>query len=142
MRACLVSQARRDVSDLDFRRILSVFATESPSIRGWGFHYQELISYAWLPLRYPGPAGPSAHPNLKAYFCRAAYLYGMVEVVLPSRKQGKSGTCPRRFSTLPTYRVGTEEDSCSFLIPFDSQAKILKCAEKIRSRPLSSEELL
>jgi hypothetical protein len=28
----------------------------------------------------------------KACFCRALYLHGMVEVVLPSRKHGKSGT--------------------------------------------------
>ena len=42
-RACRVSQARRDVSDLDFLRILSVLATESPPTRGWGlpkFHNQ------------------------------------------------------------------------------------------------------
>ena len=45
--ACLVSAARRDVSDLDCLRTPSVFATESPPIRGWGlpkFHSQVLIS--------------------------------------------------------------------------------------------------
>jgi hypothetical protein len=46
--AFLVSAARRDVSDLVCLRTPSVFATESPPIRGWGlpkFHSQELISY-------------------------------------------------------------------------------------------------
>ncbi len=45
--AFLVSAARRDVSDLDSLRILAVFATESPPIRGWDlpkFHSQVLIS--------------------------------------------------------------------------------------------------
>ncbi len=45
--ALLVSAARLDVSDLDCLHILSVFATESPLIRGWGlpkFHSQVLIS--------------------------------------------------------------------------------------------------
>ena len=47
LQAFLVSQARLDVSDLDFLRILSVFATESPPTLGWGlpkFHSQSLIS--------------------------------------------------------------------------------------------------
>ena len=60
LRAFLVSQARLDVSDLDFLRILSVLATESPLTLGWGlpkFHSQSLISYKWLPLRDVG------HPN-------------------------------------------------------------------------------
>jgi hypothetical protein len=46
-RAFLVSAARRDDSDLDWLRTVSVFATESLPIRGWGlpkFHSQELIS--------------------------------------------------------------------------------------------------
>jgi hypothetical protein len=46
-RAFLVSAARWDVSDLDCLRILSVFATKGPPIRGWGvpkFHSQLLIS--------------------------------------------------------------------------------------------------
>ncbi len=34
--AFLVSAARRDVSDLDWLRTTSVFATESQLIRGWG----------------------------------------------------------------------------------------------------------
>ncbi len=34
--AFLVSQARLDVSDLNFLRILSVLATESPPTLGWG----------------------------------------------------------------------------------------------------------
>ena len=104
LRAFLVSQARLDVSDLDFLRILSVLATESPPTLGWGlpkFHSQSLISYTWLPLRDAGP-WPSAHPYSKACFCRPVYLYGIVYVELPSRKQGKSGTRPRRSSTLPT----------------------------------------
>ncbi len=45
--AFLICAARRVVSDLDCLRILSVFATESPLIRGWGlpkFHSQVLIS--------------------------------------------------------------------------------------------------
>ncbi len=45
--AFLVSAALQDVSDLDCLRILSVFATESPPIRGWDlpqFHSQVLIS--------------------------------------------------------------------------------------------------
>ena len=45
--AFLVAAVRRAVSDLDCLRILSVFATESPPIRGWGlpkFHSQLLIS--------------------------------------------------------------------------------------------------
>ena len=92
LRAFLVSQARLDVSDLDFLRILSVLATESPLTLGWGlpkFHSQSLISYTWLPLRDAGP-WPSAHPYSKACFCRPVYLYGIVDVELPSR------------STLPT----------------------------------------
>ena len=92
LRAFLVSQARLDVSDLDFLRILSVLATESPPTLGWGlpkFHSQSLISYTWLPLRDAGP-WPSAHPYSKACFCRPVYLYGIVDVELPSR------------STLPT----------------------------------------
>jgi hypothetical protein len=36
LRAFLVSQARLDVSDLDFLQILSVLATESPPTLGWG----------------------------------------------------------------------------------------------------------
>ena len=84
---------------------LSVLTTESPPTRGWGlpkFHSQVLISYTWLPLRDPWLA-PSAHPNSKACFCRGAYLpvYGMVDVALPWRKQGKRGTRPRRSSVLP-----------------------------------------
>ena len=87
LQAFLVSQARLDVSDLDFLLILSVLATESPPTLGWGlpkFHSQVLISYTWLPLRDPWLA-PSAHPNSKACFCRGAYLpvYGMVDVALP-----------------------------------------------------------
>ena len=42
-----VPAARRAESDLDARQILSVFATESPAIRGWGlqkFHILVLIS--------------------------------------------------------------------------------------------------
>ncbi len=59
----------------------------------------------------------------------------MVQVVLPSRKQGKSGIRPRRSSTLPTCRVGTGEvhTASSFcLTPCASsyQAKILKCPEE------------
>ena len=45
--AFLVSQARPDVSDLDFLRISSVLATESSPTLGWGlpkFHIQSLIS--------------------------------------------------------------------------------------------------
>ena len=44
--AFLVSQARLDVSDLDFVRIRSVLATESPPTLGWGLpklHIQSLI---------------------------------------------------------------------------------------------------
>ncbi len=97
-------QARLDVSDLDFLRILSVLATESPPTLGWGlpkFHSPSFISHTWLPLRDTGP-WPSTHPNSKVCFCRPAYLHGIEDVVLPSGKQGKSGTCPRRSSTLPT----------------------------------------
>ena len=42
-----VPAARRADSDLDARQIFSVFATESPAIRGWDlpkFHSQVLIS--------------------------------------------------------------------------------------------------
>ncbi len=62
LRAFLVSQARLDVSDLEFLQILSVLATESPPTLGRGlpkFHSQSLISYTWLPLRDAGP-WPSA----------------------------------------------------------------------------------
>ena len=104
VRAFLVSQERLDASDLDLLRILSVLDTESPPTLGWGlpkFHSQSLTSYTWLPLRDAGP-WPSAHPNSKACFCRPAYLYGIVDVVLPARWQGNSGTRPRRSSKLPT----------------------------------------
>ncbi len=46
-RACRVSQARLDVSDLDFLRILLVLATKRPPIQGWSlpkFHDQVLTS--------------------------------------------------------------------------------------------------
>jgi hypothetical protein len=46
-RAFLDFAARRDVSDLDCLRIVSVFVTKIPPIRGWGlpkFHSQVLIS--------------------------------------------------------------------------------------------------
>jgi hypothetical protein len=72
-------------------------------------------------------------------------LYGMVAVVFPSRKQGKSGTRPRRSLTQPTYRVGTGEGSYSFLIPFDSivpefcRRRSSNALKKTRSREMSSE---
>ncbi len=105
---------------------------------------QLLISKTWLHLRNAGP-WPSAHPIAKTCFCRAAYLYGMLEAVLPSRKHGKtrSGTHPRRSSTLPTYRVVTEEGSYSFLTPFDSIVPVVcrwrssKALKKTRSRGIS-----
>ena len=44
----------------------------------------DLIVHMAAPVRDPWLA-PSAHPNLKACFCRGAYLpvYGMVDVALP-----------------------------------------------------------
>ena len=49
---------------------------------------------------------PSAHPNSKAWYSgcpgsRAVYLYGIVVVVLISRKHERNGTRPRRSSTQP-----------------------------------------
>jgi hypothetical protein len=47
LRALLVAHPRLEASDLDFRRSLSVLATERQPTRGWGgpkFHNQVLIS--------------------------------------------------------------------------------------------------
>jgi hypothetical protein len=104
LRACRVFQAAFAASPLHLLRIFCVAATERPATRGCGlpkFHSQVLTSYTWLPLRDPW-RGLSAQPNSKSRPCRAAYLWGMVEVRLPSRKHGESGTRPRTSSTLPT----------------------------------------
>jgi hypothetical protein len=85
------------------------------------------------------------HIQIKACFWRAEYLNGIVVVVLPPRKQGKSGTRPRRSLTQPTYRVSTGEGSYSFLIPFDSivpevcRRRSSNALKKTRSRDMSSE---
>ena len=83
-------------SPLQLLRISTVLATERPATRGWGrpkFHSQALTSYTWLPLRISSPlAGQSEQLNWKSQPCQTGYLCGMMEVVLPSRKHGKSGT--------------------------------------------------
>ncbi len=45
---------------------------------------------------------PSAHPHSQAVRCQLAYLWGIVEVALQSRKHSMREPLPRRSSTLPT----------------------------------------
>ena len=91
-----VSQPLFAASHLQLLRISTVLATERLATRGWGrpkFHSQALTSYTLLPLRISSPlAGQSEQLNWKSQPCQTVYLCGMVEVVLPSRKHGKSRT--------------------------------------------------
>ena len=135
--ACRVFQAAFAASPLHLLRIFCVAATERPATRGCGlpkFHSQVLTSYTWLPLRDPW-RGPSAQPNAKSRLCRAAYLYGIVEVMFPSRKHGNSGTLPRISSTLPTEsrnRGGLVKlsDSPTFHGTSHAKQKVLKGTKK------------
>jgi hypothetical protein len=126
-RACLVSLARRDAAQLDFCGSflswpLNVRQFEAEACQSSTSRFS--ISKTWLSLRDPWLVR-SAHPNSNAYFCLGIYLYRMVEVVLSSRKQGKSGTRPRRSSVLPTKRIGTGEDSYNFLIKENTFSRLI-----------------
>ena len=78
-------------------------------------------------------AGPSAQPNSKSLPCRAAYFFGIVEVVLPSRKQGKSGTPilnPANVESRDRGGLVKFSDSVRLHGASETQAKVLKGTEK------------
>ncbi len=90
------SSSRWGVSDLASHRIFSVFATERPcnSRMVTAKNPQpgvDLINMAPVPAWWCRSWTVST-PEFEVLLLRAAYLNGMVEEVLSSRKQGKSGT--------------------------------------------------
>ncbi len=56
-------QARLDVSDLDFLRILSILATESAPNLGWGLPKYYTWSFKFHSLAYPKPCANSRNPS-------------------------------------------------------------------------------
>jgi hypothetical protein len=136
---------------LHLLRIFHIFATGIPATRGWGrqkFRSQVLISYTWLPLRNPRLC-PSTNLNSKSRLqvCRAAYLCGIVELVLPSRKHGNNGTRPRTSPTLLQVRRRNRggliklSDSVRFYGACDVQAKVFKGAEENQVEKFVAGEL-
>ncbi len=105
LRAFRVFQAPHDVSDLFLDRKASNSRLGPAEIPHPCADLINMAAPVWCWALTVLTVGTLPHRNLKACFCRAVYLYGMVEVVLPSRKHGTGGTYPRRSSGQTTWLV-------------------------------------